>query len=63
MLGHADIRTTSTYLNVSLPRLHQSMRKFDQSRQGCTTLAQSPPTKGSQMVLGRNSKTRNILTD
>ncbi len=63
MLGHADIKTTSTYLNVTLPRLHQSMRQFDQSRQACTTLAQTPITSPSQTVLVSPQNTRNTLTN
>ena len=35
MLGHADIKTTSTYLNVTLPGLHESMRRFDEARNRC----------------------------
>ena len=63
MLGHADIKTTSTYLNVTLPRLHQSMRRFDQSRQACTTLAQTPIAGSSQTVLVSPQKARNTLTN
>ena len=61
MLGHADIKTTSTYLNVTLPRLHQSMRRFDQSRHVCTTFAQSPAARPSQTSLENQPKTRNTL--
>ena len=32
MLGHADIKTTSTYLNITLPGLHESMQKFEEAR-------------------------------
>ena len=63
MLGHADIRTTSTYLNVTLPRLHQSMRRFDQSRQICTKFTQTPVASPSQTPLGSQQKTRNMLTN
>jgi len=63
MLGHADIKTTSTYLNMTLPSLHQSMRKFDQSRQVCTTLAHTPTASPSQTLLWDPPKPRNALTN
>jgi hypothetical protein len=28
MLGHADVKTTSTYLNVTPQGLHESMKRF-----------------------------------
>jgi hypothetical protein len=40
MLGHADISTTSTYLNVTRLGLHESMKKLDDARNGL------PPTLG-----------------
>ena len=63
MLGHADIKTTSTYLNVTLPSLHQSMRRLDEARQACTTLAHTPSTGRSQPLLGDPQKARNTLTN
>ena len=63
MLGHADIKTTSTYLNVTLPRLHQSMRKLDQSRQVCTTFAQTPPFATAQPLLGADDTADKPLTN
>ena len=32
LLGHADVRTTSIYLNATRLGLHESMRRFDESR-------------------------------
>ena len=32
LLGHADARTTSIYLNATRLGLHESMRRFDESR-------------------------------
>lgn len=63
MLGHADIKTISTYLNVTLPGLHQSMRKLDQSRHACTNLAQSPPDGPPETALDGPKKSRNPLTN
>ncbi len=63
MLGHSDIKTTSTYLNVTLPGLHQSMRKLDQSRQACTKLAQTASMSPSQTLLEDRQKPRNALTN
>ncbi len=63
MLGHADIKTTSTYLNVTLPGLHQSMRKLDQSLQACTNLAQSSPDGPPETVLDGPRKSHNTLTN
>ena len=62
MLGHADIKTTSTYLNVTLPSLHQSMRRLDEARQACTNLAQTPSTGRSHPLLEGRQKPRNTLT-
>jgi site-specific recombinase XerD len=31
LLGHANIKTTNTYLNVTTTGLHESMRRFDES--------------------------------
>ena len=39
MLGHANIKTTSIYLNAVLPGLHESMRKSDEARHGCKLVA------------------------
>ncbi len=63
MLGHADIKTTSTYLNVTLPGLHHSMRKLDESRQVCTNLAQSPSNGPPETVFDGLQKTRKTLTN
>ena len=35
MLGHVDIKTTSTHLNVTLAGPHESMRRFDEARNRC----------------------------
>jgi hypothetical protein len=32
MLGHGNVQTTDTYLNVTKLRLNDSMRQFDGSR-------------------------------
>ena len=42
MLGHADIKTTSTYLNITLPGLHESMQKFEEARTRCNLVAKQP---------------------
>ena len=43
LLGHADARTTSIYLNATRIGLHESMERFEQfRRQSCTDLAQGP---------------------
>ena len=52
ILGHANISTTDTYLNVTRLGLRESMHRFEAGRQTCTTVAQtalsevsrSPPT-------------------
>lgn len=43
MLGHASLQQTSTYLNVTLRGLHESMRTLEQSRKSCKPLASKPP--------------------
>jgi integrase len=41
MLGHADLKQTSTYLNITLGGLKESMRALDEAR-GCKNVASSP---------------------
>jgi integrase len=41
MLGHADLKQTSTYLNVTLEGLKASMRALDEARR-CKNVASSP---------------------
>ena len=45
MLGHADIKTTSRYLNITLPVLHESMQKFEEARNRCNLVAKEPQTE------------------
>ena len=45
MLGHANIATTSTYLNAILPSLHASMRRFDEARNRCKIVASNGTTE------------------
>jgi len=35
ILGHADVKTTSIYLNATATGLHESIRRFDEARQLC----------------------------
>ena len=39
LLGHANIKTTDTYLNVTKTGLHESMRRFDESALRCNPVA------------------------
>src|SRR5262245_9550748 len=39
-LGHANIKTTDTYLNVTRIGLRDSMQRYDDFRKSCTTVAQ-----------------------
>jgi len=39
MLGHADVKTTDTYLNVTRIGLAESMRKLDEDRKRCKLVA------------------------
>ncbi len=41
ILGHSNLKQTSTYLNVPLGGLDQAMRKYDQQRTACNSLASS----------------------
>jgi integrase len=43
MLGHADVKTTDTYLNVTVAGLDESMRKFDQARANLQEFASEAP--------------------
>lgn len=40
LLGHADARTTSIYLNATRTGLHESMRRFEDFRQSSTNRPQ-----------------------
>ena len=63
MLGHADIKTISTYLNVTLPNLHQSMRELDKSSRVCTNLVQTPSLTPLPVASKTSQKPRNVLTN
>ena len=39
LLGHANIKTTDTYLNVTKTGLQESMRRFDESPLRCNPVA------------------------
>jgi len=39
MLGHSNLKQTSTYLNVPLGGLEEAMRKYDQQRTACKLVA------------------------
>ena len=41
MLGHKSLEQTTTYLNVTLTGLEESMRRYDESVARCTTVAQT----------------------
>jgi integrase len=43
MLGHADLRQTSTYLNATVAGIEQSMRQLDERRGLLQSVAQEPP--------------------
>ena len=50
MLGHANLKTTSTYLNATLGGLHASMRKLDEQRQSAK---HAKPAKQTPAILAR----------
>ena len=43
MLGHADLKQTSTYINVTFAGLEESMRRSDESRARCKPVASETP--------------------
>ncbi len=45
MLGHADVKTTSVYLNPTRQGLQESMRKFGKGEQALHDVAQSEKTE------------------
>lgn len=53
MLGHANLKTTSTYLNATLSGLHTSMQRWDEQRQGAKEVPNSPQTNAG--YLGKDS--------
>ncbi len=49
LLGHADARTTSIYLNATRLGLHESMQRFEQRRgEVCPDVAQEPRNAGDE---------------
>jgi len=52
LLGHADLKTTSIYLNATVTGLHDGIRRFDAARQLCKKDAISaqtaPPAEGTE---------------
>jgi len=60
LLGHADARTTSIYLNATRIGLHESMARFEQfRRQSCTDLAQEPPSLDGSAIEGGEDNSLN----
>ncbi len=47
LIGHSNVKQTSTYLNVDLDGLKESVRKFERNRQVCTEFAQTLPLAAS----------------
>lgn len=45
MLGHADLSTTSIYLNATRQGLQESMKKLDEDRNGCKPVANETTTE------------------
>jgi hypothetical protein len=43
MLGHGNVQTTDTYLNVTKLGLKESMRRVDDLRRACKIVANGPP--------------------
>ena len=46
LLGHANIKTTDTYLNATRIGLQESMRNYEEFRQTCTKVAQTRAKPG-----------------
>jgi integrase len=55
LLGHSNVKQTSTYLNVNLEGLKDSMLKFQRSRQVCTKVAQTPSFGPAAPFLGNDA--------
>ena len=45
MLGHADLKQTSTYLNATVKGIEDSMRKLDEQRAILQSVAIEPETE------------------
>ena len=54
LLGHSNVKQTSTYLNVGLDGLKESVNRFERNRQSCTKLAQNPRLTPAQPFLGND---------
>ena len=61
MLGHADIKTTDTYLNSTRLGLQESMRKVDDARTRCNPVADSPAGEQPPVRNGPAPEDRNVL--
>ncbi len=48
LLGHANIKTTDTYLNATRIGLQESMRKYEDFRKSCTGVAQTGGTTNEE---------------
>jgi hypothetical protein len=60
ILGHADVRTTSIYLDATRIGLHESMQRFEQlRRESCTDVAQ----EASQNAADADATTDENLLD
>jgi integrase len=63
MLGHADLKQTSTYLNVTLDGLKASMRRFDEAGAGCKPVANRAVTEPPRPCNDVSSDGRNPLVN
>ena len=61
MLGHSNLKQTSTYLNANLVGLHESMRKFEEARV-CTNVAQKPFSEPAPSLFQGPSSAQKQLT-
>jgi integrase len=63
MLGHENLAQTSTYLNVTLVGLKDSMRRFDESSAGCKPVANALAVEPQRPCNSDPSQGDNLLVN
>ena len=61
MLGHADAKTTSIYINTTLSQLHDSMRRF--ATHSLDTVAHEPRAERRPLCNDSRSSDGNVLVN
>lgn len=63
LLGHANIKTKDTYLNVTKTGLHESRRRFDECALRCKIVASKAPIDPSRPCEEESPAAANLLVN